>query len=73
MGGDQSLKAGEAGKRRRKKTALYGFIVNGVFELGEVARMEIEIQKLFSPASPQPRCPCWHPSSTDHWPASLHQ
>ncbi|HET6376843.1 MAG TPA: hypothetical protein VFG05_00815 [Methylocella sp.] len=34
--------------------------VSRAFELGEIARIEIEIQKLYPPAAPEPRCPCWY-------------
>lgn len=70
MGAYKDRKAGAARERRTYTAALYGIIVNSAFELGEVARMEIEIQKLFPPASPQPRCPSWHKSSAVHWPDS---
>jgi hypothetical protein len=58
-----SLRTAESKGRRAKKAALYRVIVEGAFELGEVARFEVEIQKLFFAASEQPRCPCWHSAS----------
>jgi hypothetical protein len=60
MGADNSLRVGSAGKRRTNMIALYEIIVNGAFELGEIARIEIEIQKLIPSHSAQPRCPIWH-------------
>ena len=59
MAGERSLKTGRAGERRTYTAALYAFLVNGALELGEIARIEHEIQKLFPPASPEPRCPGW--------------
>ena len=61
MGAGDSLRVGSApAERRTDMVALYEIIVNGAFELGEVARIEIEIQKLLPSHSAQPRCPIWH-------------
>jgi len=60
MGTDKSLKAEAAGKRRMTTAAFYRILVNGALELGEVARLEVEIQKFYPHARPQPRCPDWH-------------
>jgi hypothetical protein len=61
MGAGDSLRVGSApAERRTNMIALYEIIVNGAFELGEVARIEIEIQKLLPSHSAQPRCPIWH-------------
>ena len=61
MGAGDSLRVGSApAERRTNMVALYEIIVNGAFELGEVARIEIEIQKLLPSHSAQPRCPIWH-------------
>ena len=57
MGADDSFRVGSAGERRM--IALYEIIVNGAFELGETARIEIEIQKLIPSHSAQSRCPIW--------------
>lgn len=72
MGADRTFRAGTAVGRRAEKAAFYRVVANGVFELGEIARIEIEIQKLFPPASPQPRCPNWHHPAPVQWPPSLH-
>jgi hypothetical protein len=56
--------------RRTRTLTFYRRIVNGAFELGEVARIEIEIQKLYASASPEPRCPRWHEISKDSPPLS---
>jgi hypothetical protein len=47
-------------KRWINTAALCEIIITRAFELGEVARIEIEIQNSFPHGSPQPRCPCWH-------------
>jgi hypothetical protein len=70
MRANENSRAGEAGGRRSKGGGLYRIIVNGVIELGEVARIEIEILKLFPPASAQPRCPFWHKDPGISWPVS---
>jgi hypothetical protein len=72
MGARESVKA-VADKLRRKNTgSFYGILMTSAFELGEIARIEIEIHKLSSPGSPQPRCPNWHnPSSPPHGPVTL--
>jgi len=70
MGADRNFEVEGTGKHRRMTTALYGIIVTAAFELGEIARMEIEIQKSYPHASPQPRCPCWHGLPSVNWPAS---
>lgn len=60
MGADKTLKTEAPGERRTRLTALYGIIMTSALELGEIARMEIEIQKICALPPPQPRCPCWH-------------
>ena len=45
MGTDKRLKEEAAGGRRITLTALYGILMTGALELGEIARMEVEIQK----------------------------
>ena len=62
-------KAAAAKLHRSNTVSLYGILMTGVLELGEIARMEIEIHKLYSPGYPQPRCPNWHGSSSSHGPA----
>ena len=64
MGADIRLRVGEAGEHRTYTSALLRKIVTGAFELGEVARIEMEIQDLYLSASAPPRCPSWNrPSS----------
>lgn len=70
MGPGNDSRAGAAGERRSGRAALYQIIMNGAIERGEIARIEIEIQKLFPPPFPEPRCPCWHTTSPVNWPAS---
>lgn len=65
MGVGDSSRAGAA-KERYIKMSFYEKIVIGAAELGEVARIEVEIQKLFPPASPECRCPCWHHPVPNH-------
>ena len=60
MGADNSLRVGSAGERRTNMIALYEIIVNGALELGEIARIEAEIQKLIPSHSAQLRCPSWY-------------
>jgi hypothetical protein len=77
MGIDKRLKEEAAGGRRITLTALYGILMTGALELGEIARMEVEIQKRNPlPPAPYPHCPRWHahptappPSAQPHsWP-----
>lgn len=35
-------------------------LAQSVFELGEIAQIEIEIVRSYPYAAPQPRCPLWH-------------
>ena len=35
-------------------------LAQSVFELGEIARIEIEITRSYPYTAPQPRCPLWH-------------
>lgn len=49
-----------AARPRRHAALLYRSFVHRAFELGEIARIAIEIQKLYPPAAPEPRCPSWH-------------
>ena len=58
MGADNSLRVGS--ERRTNMAALYEIIGNGAFELGEIARIETEIQELIPSHSAQPRCPSWY-------------
>jgi len=60
MGADNSFRVGSTGERRTNMAALYEIIVNGAFELGEIARIETEIQKLIPSHSAQPCCPSWY-------------
>lgn len=47
--------------RRWVDTAILSeTIVTLAYELGEVARMEIEIKTVLPHGAPQQRCPCWH-------------
>lgn len=55
--------------RRATTVAFYRRIIDGAFELGEIARIEIKIQKICSPATPEPHCPCWY-EATPSWPLS---
>jgi hypothetical protein len=65
MGTDKRLKEEAAGGRRITLTALYGILMTGALELGEIARMEVEIQKRGPlPPAPYPHCPCWHEHPT---------
>ena len=70
MGTDKNLKAEAAVRRWLDTAAFCEIIVTRAFELGEIARFEIEIQKSHPNASAQPRCPCWHKPSSAPWPAS---
>ncbi len=73
MGADENLQRGPAGGRRSWRVSLfYKTFVSRVFELGEIARMEIEIQKSIPPASQQPRCPSWHNCSSPEQQDSKH-
>lgn len=49
-----------AARPKRHAAVLYRSFINRAFELGEIARIEIEIQKLYPPAAPEPRCPSWY-------------
>ena len=60
MGSDDNLRLGVAEWGRIKRAALFRIIMRGGVELGEIARIEIEIQKIFPPPSAPPHCPCWH-------------
>jgi hypothetical protein len=65
MGADTHLKGEAAPGRRITLAALYGIIMTGALELGEIARMEAELQKRGPvPPAPYPHCPCWHAHST---------
>jgi hypothetical protein len=70
MRADDNLRPEAASGRRARVVAFYRVIVNGAFELGEVARIEIEIQKPFPPASAHPRWPSWYICPPGSWPAS---
>jgi hypothetical protein len=67
MRADKSLRAEEAGGRRLHASWFYRFM-SGAVELGEIARIEFEIQKSFPPAAPEPRCPSLHKCSSANWP-----
>lgn len=61
MGADKRLNVHAAGGHRISLTAIYGILRTGALELGEIARMEVEIQKRCSLPPPQaPHCPSWH-------------
>ncbi|HUI20540.1 MAG TPA: hypothetical protein VLZ74_05795 [Methylocella sp.] len=66
MGGELKPKKKQAGARRTRTAAFYEIILAKAVEIGEVARIETEIQKAFPPATPQPRCPDWHILSPHH-------
>jgi len=40
-------------------------LAQSVFELGEIARIEIEITRSYPYTAPQPRCPLWHGHAAD--------
>jgi hypothetical protein len=64
-------RAGVEGKEVRapkKATLFYRNFVTRVIELGEVARIEIELQSLFLHGASPPRCPCWHHHKPPHGP-----
>jgi hypothetical protein len=42
--------------------------VTRVIELGEIARIEIEIQNRFLHGAAPPRCPSWHHQNPPHGP-----
>ena len=63
-------KAGRAGVLRVNTSAFYRILRDGALELGEVARIEIEIQKYYPHMSPQPHCPNCHRPSSARWQAS---
>ena len=52
----------------RKAVLFYQNLVARVIELGEVARIELEIQSRFPHAASPPRCPCWHNNASPHGP-----
>lgn len=52
----------------RKAVLFYQNLVARVIELGEVARIELEIQSRFPHAASPPRCPCWHNHASPHGP-----
>ncbi len=62
MGSGDNLRLGVAEWGRSKRAALFHIILRGGAELGEIARIESEIQKIFPPPSAPPHCPCWHAS-----------
>lgn len=70
MGSDKNLRLGVAERGRISTAALRQIIMRGGIELGEIARIEIEIQRLFPSPSAQPHCPCWHASPPASSPAS---
>jgi hypothetical protein len=68
---DEDLKVTpEEVRRTHRATLFYRSLVSRVIELGEIARMEIEIQHRFPHAASPPRCPCWHNHSSSHGPAA---
>jgi hypothetical protein len=54
--------------RVRKAVLFYRNLVSHVIELGQIARIEIEIQHRFPHAASPPRCPRWHDHSSPHGP-----
>lgn len=60
----------EPGERHRVRKAVlfYRNLVNHAFELGQIARIENEIQHHhhFSHSVSPPRCPRWHDHSAPH-------
>jgi hypothetical protein len=74
MGGDLNVQVEQAGVERKEvrvsgKAALfYRNFVTRVIELGEIARIEIEIQNRFLHGAAPPRCPSWHHHNPPHGP-----
>ncbi len=67
MAGDEKPRAEAAeGRRRRRAVLFYQTLVNHAIELGQIARIENEIQHHFSHSVSPPRCPCWHDHSSPH-------
>ena len=69
MGADLSP-GGQAAERHRVRKALlfYRNLVSHALELGEIARIETEIQSRFPHAVSPPRCPRWHDHRPPHEP-----
>jgi hypothetical protein len=72
MGKEVQVKGSEQKAPGKKRAALYRAMVESAFEIGEVARIENEIQKLYPPAFPQLRCPDWDILSPHHLPGPHH-
>jgi hypothetical protein len=74
MGAGEDLRIGPAHGRRRRQAALfYRNLISHVIELGEIALIEIEIQKSIPMTPPQPHCPSWrHRPPADQPPAKHH-
>ncbi|MCI0468078.1 MAG: hypothetical protein L0Y57_13945 [Beijerinckiaceae bacterium] len=73
MGAETNFQNEPAGGHRgRKAVLIYRAFISRVFELGEIARMEMEILKSISPASAEPRCPNWHGCSSKEQQDSKH-
>lgn len=65
-----SAKPGGVPARRVKTSAFYKILRDGALELGEVARIEIEIQNFYPPISTHPHCPNCHRPPSAGWLAS---
>jgi len=69
MGADENPKVEPVERHRVRKAVLfYRNLVSHVIELGQIARIEIEIQNRFPHSASPPRCPRWHDHSSPHGP-----
>jgi hypothetical protein len=67
MGADDNPAVEAAERHRVRRTLLfYRNLISHAKELGEIARIEIEIQNRFPHAASPPRCPRWHDHSSPH-------
>jgi len=59
-------RAGQDVHVARRAALFYRNLVTRVVELGEIARIELEIQRRFPHGASPPRCPCWHNHKPPH-------
>jgi hypothetical protein len=69
MGTDEKPDVDPVERHRVRSVVLFcRNLVSHAKELGEIARIEIEIQNRFPHSAAPPRCPRWHDDSSRHGP-----